>query len=189
MESPPPYLETTRLLPLEPRTRTVLSPPPTSNEVPGGMTPFQRNIPPSVTPVPSLSALVPQSLGEGMATASTPSQEIALPLASGPSEASPPATMEGTTEAVALHHTPPVEGEGPAQPPPPPTPPSQSSPAQQQQVSERLPHTQTQRGTPPLPLDTSPPSQSLPMSPPEPPSTQSRLSLTATPDSGGGPSA
>ena len=50
-------------------------------------------------------------------------------------------------------------------------PPSQSSPAQQQQVSERLPHTQTQRGTPPLPLDTSPPSQSLPLSPPEPPST------------------
>ena len=114
-EGPPPSIETARLLPSEPRTRTALSPPPTSDEAPGGMAPLQRNIPPSVTPVPSLSSLVPQSwsLEEEMATASTSS-----PAASRPSEASPPATLEGTTETVALHHTPAVEGVGLAQPPP-----------------------------------------------------------------------
>ena len=104
-----------------------------------------------------------------MAAASTSSPEGALPPASGPSEASSLAILEGTTETVALHHTPPVEGKGPAQPPPPLTPPSESSTAQQQQVSERLSHTQTQGGTPPLPRDTSPPSQPLPPAPPEPP--------------------
>ena len=136
------------------------------------MTPLQRNRPPpSVTPVPSPSALVPQSLGEGLAAASTSSLEGALPSASGPSEASPPAKLEGTTETVALHHTPPVQGEGLAQPPPPLTPPSQSSPVHLQQVSERLSHIHTKEGTPQLPLDTSPLSRPLPLSPPEPPST------------------
>ena len=106
-----------------------------------------------------------------MAAASTLSPEGACLSASGLSEASPPATLEGTAETVALHHTPSVEGEGPAQLPPPLPPPSPSSPAQQQQVSERLSHTQTLGGTPPLPLDTSPPSQPLPPSPAEPPST------------------
>ena len=79
-EGPPPSLETARLLPSKPGTRTVVSPPPTSDEALGGVTPLHRNRPPpSVTPVPSLSPLVPQSLGEGLAAASTSSLEGALP--------------------------------------------------------------------------------------------------------------
>ena len=106
-----------------------------------------------------------------MAAASTSSPEGALPPASGPSEASSLAILEGTTETVALHHTPPVEREGPAQLLPWLSPPPQSSPSQQQQVSERLSHAQTQGGTPPLPLDASPPSRPPLPSPQEPLST------------------
>ena len=60
-EGPPPSLEAARLLPSEPRTRTFLSSPPTSDEAPERTTPLQRNIPPSVTSDLSLSSLVPQS--------------------------------------------------------------------------------------------------------------------------------
>ena len=109
------------------------------------------------------------------------SPEGVLPLAIGPSEASPPATLAGTTEAVAQHHTPPVEGEGPAQPPPPLTPPPQSSPSQHQQVSERLLNTETHGGTPPLPLDTSPSVTAGAAL-----DTRSCSALTAACDSGGG---
>ena len=57
--SPPP-LATVRLLPSGTKTRTALVPPQTSDEPPRGMLPLQRNRPPpSVTPVPSPSSLVP----------------------------------------------------------------------------------------------------------------------------------
>lgn len=92
-----------------------LAPPsaPTSDEPPGVMPPFQSNgLPLSVTPVPLSSLLMPQSPGEGIATASTATPEGALPPASRPPEASPPATLVSTTETVAQDHTPPAGGSG-----------------------------------------------------------------------------
>lgn len=70
-EDPAPPLATARLLPSEPRTRTVLAPPPMSDEPPGKVPQLQREKPPpSATPVTSSSSLVPPSLGDTMAAAS-----------------------------------------------------------------------------------------------------------------------
>ena len=114
MSSP---LAALRLLLSEPRVRTVLRRPPTSEEPPRGMPSLQRNTPlPSVAPASSSSSLVPQYLGNGMPDAPMPSPEGALPPAKGRPEASSPATLAWSTLTVIQHYITPAKGESPVQP-------------------------------------------------------------------------